>query len=167
MDWYKLCLVNNICWNESLFCISKPLSLYMSFVQATLRLESCYNVDPSWQNALCIDFNFCVKKCKVYINTYLITLWAFFSCKRSRTELRDLFIPRFTGRTLDFTLEVSRMPIIGLKFLNSDTARSLLAEEKMPAAISAGVSLSRKPSNNQDIDSVWRRPQASQVKQIL
>ncbi|XP_025086109.1 protein furry homolog isoform X4 [Pomacea canaliculata] len=68
------------------------------------------------------------------------------------------------GRTLDFTLEVSRMPIIGLKFLNSDTARSLLAEEKMPAAISAGVSLSRKPSNNQDIDSVWRRPQASQSR---
>jgi hypothetical protein len=35
-----------------------------------------------------------------------------------------------------------------------------------PAAASAGsstVSLSRKPSNNQDIDSLWRRPQLSQV----
>lgn len=36
-------------------------------------------------------------------------------------------------------------------------------EEKSPAASGSAVSLSRKPSNNQDIDSVWRRPQASQV----
>lgn len=67
------------------------------------------------------------------------------------------------GRTLDFSLDLSKTPIIGIKFLNSEVARNAVAEEKATATPPSGVSLSRKPSNNQDIDSVWRRPQASQV----
>ena len=74
-----------------------------------------------------------------------------------------------TGRTLDFSLDLSKSAVIGLKFLNSDSLRNSGSEEKPAAtsAVASVVSLSRKPSNNQDIDSLWRRPQASQVRLSL
>lgn len=75
-----------------------------------------------------------------------------------------LCINGVAGRTLDFHLDLSKTTVIGLKFLNSESAKNSMTEK--PAAASAGsstVSLSRKPSNNQDIDSLWRRPQLSQV----
>ncbi|XP_070197468.1 protein furry-like isoform X3 [Littorina saxatilis] len=70
------------------------------------------------------------------------------------------------GRTLDFALDLSKTPVVGLKFLKSESPRNSGLEEKPAAtpATASSVSLSRKPSNNQDIDSLWRRPQASQAR---
>ncbi|KAL8598756.1 hypothetical protein ACOMHN_033320 [Nucella lapillus] len=81
-------------------------------------------------------------------------------------ECFSLMYKELPGRTLDFSLDMSKTTIIGLKFLTSESAKNSTAEEK-PApttAVASAVSLSRKPSNNQDIDSLWRRPQASQAR---
>ncbi|XP_059157209.1 protein furry homolog isoform X2 [Physella acuta] len=74
------------------------------------------------------------------------------------------FNKELPGRTLDFSIDLSRTPIIGRKFISSETLKQASPEEKSPATSGSAVSLSRKPSNNQDIDSVWRRPQASQAR---
>ncbi|XP_048243647.1 protein furry-like isoform X3 [Haliotis rufescens] len=79
------------------------------------------------------------------------------------------------GRTLDFSVDLSKTPIIGRKFFVNDQSSAGGAAAAAGATAgatggpvqsssSSGVSLSRKPSNNQDIDSVWRRPQASQAR---
>ncbi|KAK6173602.1 hypothetical protein SNE40_017022 [Patella caerulea] len=73
------------------------------------------------------------------------------------------------GRTLDFSVDLSKTPIIGRKYLAGGDNTKTLEETSQSAspstsASSSTVSLSRKPSNNQDIDSVWRRPQASQAR---
>ncbi|ESO93945.1 hypothetical protein LOTGIDRAFT_105090, partial [Lottia gigantea] len=70
------------------------------------------------------------------------------------------------GRTLDFSVDLSKTPIIGRKYLSSTEASKSVEEtsQASSSASSSTVSLSRKPSNNQDIDSVWRRPQASQAR---
>ena len=72
-----------------------------------------------------------------------------------------------SGRTLDFTIDLSKMPIIGRKFIYPESYRHIPFDERdgegKASSNGSAVSLSRKPSNNQDLDSVWRRPQASQV----
>ncbi|XP_041356858.1 protein furry-like isoform X3 [Gigantopelta aegis] len=71
------------------------------------------------------------------------------------------------GRTLDFSVDLSNTPIIGHKYLNTEanSGSSDVPVTSSPSSSSGtAVSLSRKPSNNQDIDSVWRRPQASQAR---
>ncbi|XP_076468272.1 protein furry-like isoform X4 [Babylonia areolata] len=84
----------------------------------------------------------------------------------AETECISRMHKELPGRTLDFSLDMTKTTIIGLKFLNSESARNSAAEEKSAAvtAVASAVSLSRKPSNNQDIDSLWRRPQASQAR---
>ncbi|KAK7496521.1 hypothetical protein BaRGS_00012173, partial [Batillaria attramentaria] len=84
----------------------------------------------------------------------------------AETESMTRIHKELPGRTLDFSLDLTKIPIIGQKFLNSEPSRNSVSEEKAATAPAAttGVSLSRKPSNNQDIDSVWRRPQASQAR---
>ena len=59
---------------------------------------------------------------------------------------------------------MARVAIIGRKFISPEKGKLQTEEkEKTPSISGSAVSLSRKPSNNQDLDSVWRRPQASQV----
>ncbi|XP_012945432.1 protein furry homolog isoform X2 [Aplysia californica] len=86
----------------------------------------------------------------------------------AEAESLTKFSKELPGRTLDFTIDLSKVPIIGRKFISPETNKPSAAEEKERATSSSisgsAVSLSRKPSNNQDLDSVWRRPQASQAR---
>nr|AOV18883.1 furry [Lymnaea stagnalis] len=91
-----------------------------------------------------------------------------FATHTSFAEAESLtkFSKELPGRTLDFTIDLSRTPIIGRRYFSPDNFKptALDDKEKTPSTSGSAVSLSRKPSNNQDIDSVWRRPQASQAR---
>ncbi|BFZ15206.1 hypothetical protein BsWGS_18245 [Bradybaena similaris] len=84
----------------------------------------------------------------------------------AEAESLTKFSKELPGRTLDFSIDLSKTPIIGRKYIYPDIVKQTQAEdkEKPPSNNGSSVSLSRKPSNNQDIDSVWRRPQASQAR---
>ncbi|KAK6976868.1 protein furry, partial [Biomphalaria glabrata] len=84
----------------------------------------------------------------------------------AEAESLTKFSKELPGRTLDFTIDLSRTPIIGRKFFSPDNFKQSPPDDKdkPPSTSGSAVSLSRKPSNNQDIDSVWRRPQASQAR---
>lgn len=58
-----------------------------------------------------------------------------------------------SGRTLDFNVDLSNLSVIGQKFVS------------IPEAAETGPPLSptRKGSSHIDVESNWRRPQASQV----
>jgi len=61
----------------------------------------------------------------------------------------------FKGRTLDFTVDLTSVPIIGQKYVN--------VQEFVPEEPGPPLSPARKGSNHMEIESNWRRPQASQV----
>ncbi|KAK3798079.1 hypothetical protein RRG08_034635 [Elysia crispata] len=89
----------------------------------------------------------------------------------AEAESLTKFSKELPGRTLDFTIDLSKMPIIGRKFIYPESYRHIPFDERegegkgqSNSANGSAVSLSRKPSNNQDLDSVWRRPQASQAR---
>ncbi|GFR96359.1 furry [Elysia marginata] len=88
----------------------------------------------------------------------------------AEAESLTKFSKELPGRTLDFTIDLSKMPIIGRKFIYPESYRHIPFDERggegknQNSANGSAVSLSRKPSNNQDLDSVWRRPQASQAR---
>lgn len=65
----------------------------------------------------------------------------------------------FKGRTLDFTVDLTNVPIIGQKYVN--------VQEFVPGEPGPPLSPTRKGSNHMEIESNWRRPQASQVCIIL
>jgi hypothetical protein len=68
----------------------------------------------------------------------------------------------FKGRTLDFTVDLTNVPIIGQKYVN--VQESVPGEPGEPGP---PLSPTRKGSNHMEIESNWRRPQASQVCIIL
>ncbi|GFN79511.1 protein furry homolog isoform x3, partial [Plakobranchus ocellatus] len=97
----------------------------------------------------------------------------------AEAESLTKFSKELPGRTLDFTIDLSKTPIIGRKFIYPESYRHVPFDEREEnikkgllasnlgqnaSASGSAVSLSRKPSNNQDLDSVWRRPQASQAR---
>lgn len=68
----------------------------------------------------------------------------------------------FSGRTLDFVVDLSNTSIIGRKFLNQELhgGRSM----DSGSTPSNQSSLSRKGSGNEH-DTCWKKPQNSQVSQ--
>ena len=63
------------------------------------------------------------------------------------------------GRTLDFTVDLTNVPIIGQKYVN--VQESVPGEPGEPGP---PLSPTRKGSNHMEIESNWRRPQASQTR---
>lgn len=59
------------------------------------------------------------------------------------------------GRTLDFSVDLATVPIIGQKYVN--------LQESVPEGSVPPLSPARKGSSHIDIESNWKRPQASQV----
>ena len=80
----------------------------------------------------------------------------------SKLQISYLFLVwKFTGRTLDFAVDLSNTSIIGRKFLNQELHGSHITSDAANTP-SNQSSLSRKGSGNES-DPCWKKPQNSQV----
>ena len=83
-------------------------------------------------------------------------------CQISKLQISYLFLVwKFTGRTLDFAVDLSNTSIIGRKFLNQELHGSHITSDAANTP-SNQSSLSRKGSGNES-DPCWKKPQNSQV----
>ncbi|XP_063413170.1 protein furry-like isoform X1 [Mytilus trossulus] len=69
----------------------------------------------------------------------------------------EIFVKKeLPGRTLDFSVDLATVPIIGQKYVN--------LQESVPEGSVPPLSPARKGSSHIDIESNWKRPQASQTR---
>ena len=69
----------------------------------------------------------------------------------------------FTGRTLDFSVDLSKTAVIGRRFLNPDIYGASVVEEASNTP-SNQSSLSRKGSSFTEADTCWKKAANSQVQ---
>ena len=68
----------------------------------------------------------------------------------------------FTGRTLDFTVDLSKTAVIGRRYLNPDIYGASVVEEASNT-LGNQSSLSRKGSSFTEADTCWKKAANSQV----
>ena len=69
----------------------------------------------------------------------------------------------FTGRTLDFSVDLSKTAVIGRRYLNPDIYGASVVEEASNTP-SNQSSLSRKGSSFTEADTCWKKAANSQVQ---